>query len=68
MKLRRFLIKIGVLNFKVGDKVKPNPNAFKVGYQILDGQDYAIIRLYDGWAIRVEGGKTPFTKLELILY
>lgn len=68
MKLRRFLIKIGILDFKVGNKVKPNPNIFKSNYKIFNDNDYAIIRFYDGWTIRVEGMTIPFTKLELVLY
>lgn len=68
MKLRKFLVRIGILDFKIGDRVKPNPKVFKSDYQIVDNQGYAVIKYYDGWTIRVEGSNIPFTKLELILY
>jgi len=68
MKIRKFLVNIGILDFRIGDKVKPNPKIFKKGYQIIDGEEYAVIRYYDGWCIRVKGSIAPFTKLELVLY
>ena len=67
MSLRKYLIDFGILDFKVGDKVIPNPKIFKPNYQMVDGADYAVIRYYDGWTVRVEGNITPFTKLEITL-
>lgn len=66
--VRRFLLRLGLVNYKVGDKVKPNPRIFQESYQLVEGQDYAVIKSYNGWIIRLEGNQAIFNKLELIPY
>jgi len=68
MKIRKFLVNIGILDFRIGDKVKPNPRIFKDGFQIIKGQDYAVVRKIEGRIIRVYGLIIPYYKRELVLY
>ena len=68
MKIRKFLVNIGILDFRIGDKVKPNPRIFEDGFQIIKGQDYAVVRKIEGRIIRVDGLTIPYYKRELVLY
>jgi len=68
MKVRKFLVNIGILDFRIGDKVKSNPRIFKDGFQIIKGQDYAVVRKIEGRIIRVDGLTIPYYKRELVLY
>lgn len=68
MKLRKYLVKIGLLDFKVGDKVKPNPKIFYSWFRIVEGQDYAVVREVNSHLIRLEGTETPYIRKELVIY
>jgi hypothetical protein len=65
--LRNLLIKLRIIDFKIGDKVKPNPKIFKKKYTFLEGEEYAYIRKVEKNHIRIYGTTIPYSRKEMIL-
>lgn len=66
-KLRNLLIRLRILDFKIGDRVKPNPKVFKKGYKFLEGEEYAYIRKIEKNHVRIYGTTIPYSRKEMIL-
>lgn len=67
MNIKNLFIKLGMIDFKVGDKVKPNPKVFKKGYTFLQGEKYAYVRKVEKNHIRIYGTTIPYSRKEMIL-
>lgn len=65
--LRNLLIRLGILDFKIGDKVKPNPKVFKKGYTFMQGEECAYIRKVEKDQIKIYGSTIPYSRKEMIL-
>ena len=68
MKIRNILIKFGLLDFKIGDKVTPNPKVFLKGFQFIEGKDYSTILEVGTSLIYLEGRNIPYLKNEINLF
>jgi hypothetical protein len=67
MNIKNLFIKLHIRDFKVGDKVKPNPKIFKAKYKFITGEEYAVVRKVEKNCIRIYGTTIPYSRKEMIL-
>ncbi|OOM17187.1 hypothetical protein CLSAB_19070 [Clostridium saccharobutylicum] len=68
MNIKNLFIKLHIRDFKVGDKVKPNPKIFNSKYKFITGEEYAVVRKTSEKFIWIYGLNSPIGKHEAILY
>lgn len=67
-RIRRILVNLGILDFKVGDKVILDPKRFQNHERIMQGRDYTTIRYYDGWVVMTDLCDKTFFKVHIKMY
>lgn len=67
IKIKNILIKLGILDFKVGDIVKPNSKVFHKNYRFAGGEECACVEKVGGNYIRLVGQERSYSINEIIL-